>query len=174
MRITPLDIQQKRFATGFRGYAHPEVEAFLDLVASEFEEVIKENIALKEDQKRKEQKLVELEGREKALQETMITAQKITEDIKQQARKEGELVISEAELQAEKIVQNAHTRLVQIVEDINELRRQRAQFEVQLKQVIEGHLKLLELMQSSAPSPRVDENVKFLSAGKKPAAAGEG
>lgn len=165
MRITPLDIQQKRFATQLRGYKPQEVEAFLDLVASEFEEVIKENIALKEELKRKAEKVLELEGREKALQETMITAQRITDDIKQQAKKEAELVLAEAELQAEKIVQNAHGRLVQIVDDINELRRQRTQFESQLKLVIESHQKLLETMRAEAPAPppRVDENVKFLA-----------
>lgn len=172
MKITPLDIQQKSFGAGFRGYARGEVEAFLSLVASEFEEVVRENISLREDLKRREQRLAELQDREKALQETMVTAQRITEDIKVQARKEAEIVISEAELQAERIVQNAHQRMIQIVDEINELKRQRAQFEAQVRSTVESHLKLLEVMRVESPAGRVEDRVAFLPPGKKTASEG--
>jgi cell division initiation protein len=172
MKITPLDIQQKSFGAGFRGYARGEVEAFLSLVSAEFEEVVRENISLREDLKRREQRLAELLDREKALQETMVTAQRITEDMKVQARKEAEIVVSEAELQAERIVQNAHQRLIGIVDEINELKRQRAQFEAQVRSALEAHLKLLEVMRVDGPAARAPEDkVSFLPPGKKTAAS---
>lgn len=170
MKITPLDIRQKRFGSSFRGYAQREVEAFLELVAGEFEEVVKENIALKEEAKRMQAKLDLHQERERTLQETMVTAQRISEDMKGAAKKEAEIVLADAEHQAEKIVQSAHQKLVQVVEDINELKRQRLQFESQVRSIIDSHAKLLESF--SGPGfadhdwERVEDNVSFLASKK--------
>src|SRR6266540_3704467 len=110
MKITPLDITQKSFDRALRGLDHHQVQAFLALVASEFEGLVKEVQALREDERRKDEVIAELRSRERALQETMITAQKACEEIRESARKEAEITLSEAELQAEKIVQSAHQR----------------------------------------------------------------
>jgi cell division initiation protein len=144
MKMTPLDVRQKRFEVEFRGYARREVEGFLELTASEFEDLVRENIALKEEQKRLLSRLETHQDREKALQETMVTAQRISEDVKAQARKEGDVILAEAELQAEKIISNANGRLVELVGDINELKRQKVQFESQLESVISAHRNLLD------------------------------
>lgn len=160
MKLTPLDVRQKRFETSLRGYTKGQVEAFLELVAGELEEVVKENIALKEEQKRLAQRIDQYQERERTLQETMVTAQRIAEDMKVAAKKEGEIVLAEAEQQAEKIVQNAHQKLVQVVADINELKRQRIQFESQVRVSIEAHSRLLETFSSAWQQ---DENVAFLS-----------
>ena len=160
MKITPLDIRQKRFNASLRGFSVREVEAYLELVAGEFEELVRENISLKEEQKRAQQRLEQYHERERTLQETMITAQRISDDVKTAAKKEAELVLAEAEQQAEKIVQNAHQKLVQVVADINELKRQRVQFESQIRGVIAAHANLLETF--SGAYERADENVSFL------------
>jgi cell division initiation protein len=162
MKLAPLDKRQKQFKTTFRGHDAKDVEGFLDLVASEFEEVIKENQALKDDHVRQREKIEEYREREKTLQETMVAAQKVAEEITQSAKKQAEIVLSEAELQAEKIVQGAHTRLVQIVSEINELKRQRTQFESQVRSVVDSHLKLLETFAQPA-APKIDDNVAFLA-----------
>lgn len=154
MKMTPLDIRQKRFERELRGYSMREVEGFLELTAGEFEEVVKENIALKEDHKRTLAQLEHHLEREKTLQETMVTAQRISEDVKAQARKEAEVLIAQAELQGEKIVASANNRLVELVAEINELKRQKVQFESQLTSVIESHRKLLETFRT-AGSPDV-------------------
>ena len=167
MKITPLDIRQKRFETSFRGFTRREVEAFLELMAAEFEEVVKENIQLKEEGKRNQLRLEQYQERERTLQETMVTAQRISEDLKEAAKKEAEIVLADAENQAEKIVQNAHLKLVQVVDDINELKRQRVQFESQVGSVIAAHQKLLETFSQSTrverEPERIDDNVSFLS-----------
>jgi cell division initiation protein len=167
MKITPLDIQKKTFRTVWRGLDEAEVDAFLEIVATELEEVIKENIHLQEELRRKTARLEEFKEREKVLQETLLTAQRITSDIKDQARKESELLLAEAEQQAEKIVQDAHRRLVELLQDIAELKRQRASFEAQVRQSAEAHLKLLEEMNASLRGPevpeRISENVAFLT-----------
>jgi len=162
MKITPLDIRQKRFASAFRGFTQREVEAFLELVAGEFEEVVKENISLKEEMKRLQLRLEQHTERERTLQETMVTAQRISEDVKAAAKKEAEIILADAEHQAEKIVQGAHNRMVKLVEEINELKRQRVQFESQVRSVIDAHQKLIETFSVSARE-REESNLSFLS-----------
>ncbi len=162
MKVTPLDIRQKQFGKKVRGLDAREVEAFLELVAAEFEEIVRESIAIKDELKRKSAKLEEFHERERTLQETMVTAQKVTEDIKDAAKRQAEVVVSEAELQAEKIVQGAHNRLVQILDEIGELKRQRTQFEAGLRSLVESQLKLLEVFQGQPAAPRIGENVEFL------------
>ncbi len=146
MKLTPLDIQQQQFKRTLTGFDPKEVDAFLDLVANAFEDLLRENNTLSDELRRKESQLDDHRERERTLKETMITATKISEDIKQGAHKEAEIVIGQAELQAEQIIQNAHTRLVRIMEDIDELKRQRAQFEGSMQSVIATHQKMLEAM----------------------------
>ncbi len=170
MNITPLDITQKQFRKSFRGYDPEEVEAFLSLVAVEFEALVKEVNALRETSQRKDDELAEHRGRERALQETLVTAQKASEEIRDAARKEAEITISDAELQAEKIVQGAHARFLRIVDDINELKRQRVQFESQLRMLVDSHLKLIEAFRE----PGRDEGVQFMPPARKRSAGDEG
>jgi cell division initiation protein len=144
MKMTPLDIRQKRFEANLRGYSKKEVEAFLELTAGEFEEVVRENISLKEELKRVQARLEQHLEREKALQETMVTAQRISEDVKAQAKKEAEVLIAEAELQGDKIIAGANNRLVEIVKELNELKRQKIQFESHLENLVDSHKKLLD------------------------------
>jgi cell division initiation protein len=162
MKITPLDIRQKRFESAFRGFSKREVEAFLELLAGEFEEVVKENIAAKDSLKRLQLELDQHKERERTLQETMVTAQRISEDLRHAAKKEADIILADAEHQAEKIVQDAHQKLVQVVADINELKRQRLQFESQVRSVVDSHLKLLEAFSASTDAER-DDNLSFLT-----------
>jgi cell division initiation protein len=158
MNITPLDITQKQFRRVFRGLDPEEVEAFLALVALEFEGLVKDVLALREDNHRKAEDIAEFRSRERALQETLVAAQKASEEIRDSARKEAEITISDAELQAEKIVQGAHSRFLRIVDDINELKRQRIQFETNVRTLVESHGKLLDAFRE----PAREEAVQFM------------
>lgn len=166
MNITPLDITQKQFRKVFRGLDPEEVEAFLALVASEFEALVKESLALREDNQRKADDIAEFRSRERALQETLVTAQKASEEIRDAARKEAEITISDAELQAEKIVQAAHSRFLRIVDDINELKRQRLQFETNVRTLVESHVKLIDAFRE----PGRDDAVQYMPPPRKKAA----
>ncbi|MBI5498542.1 MAG: DivIVA domain-containing protein [Deltaproteobacteria bacterium] len=163
MKITPLDIQQQRFRTGWRGLDRAEVDAFLNLVASEFEALIRENHDLKEELRRARNLIDQFREREQALKDTMITAQKITEDIKHAARKDAEIVVGQAELEAEKILQNAHSRLITIIDDIHELKRQRALLRENLRSVLDTHHKLLEVHKEEELETRaIEDKLKAL------------
>jgi cell division initiation protein len=163
MNITPLDITQKQFRKAFRGFDPEEVEAFLGLVAVEFESLVKDVVALREDNHRKAEEIAEYKRRERTLQETLVTAQKASEEIRESARKEAEITISDAELQGEKIVHAAHARFLRIVDDINELKRQRIQFETNVRTIVESHVKLLEAFRE----PSREEAVQYIPAKKK-------
>ena len=83
--------------------------------------------------------------------------------MKQNARKSAELVVAEAEVTAEKILSRAQNRLAQLHEDISELKRQRMQIEVQIRSVIEGHAKLLEIGKEDARiREEEDDKLKLL------------
>jgi cell division initiation protein len=144
MKITPLDIQQQQFRVRFRGFDIVEVDNFLDLVANEFEELLKENNLLREEGRRKSAKISELEAMEKDLREALVSVQRITEEMKNNARKEAELIVEEAKAQAQKIIDNAQAQALKVEEEINELKRQRTRFESSLRSTLDLHLKLLD------------------------------
>jgi cell division initiation protein len=144
MNITPLDIQQQQFKGKMLGGLDPnDVDAFLQMVATEMESLIRENSDLKDQTRKAVQQMEELTQREAALRDTMLAAQKVTEDMKANAQKEATLIVSEAELKGERIVAEAEKRLLQLNNQIQETRRQKLQFESSLKALLETHQKLL-------------------------------
>jgi len=146
MNITPLDIQQQQFKGKMLGGLDPnDVDSFLQMVAAEMEALIRENTELKEQGKRVALQLDELSQREVTLRETMLAAQKISEEMKSNAQKEANLIVSEAELKGERIVADAENRLLQLNNQIQEIRRQKLQFESNLKSLLDAHLKMLTL-----------------------------
>ena len=163
MALTPLDIQQQRFRTRFGGgLDKTEVDAFLNLVAGEFEKVIRDNVELKDDQRVVKRLLEDYRAREEALKETMITAQRVTEEIKRVADKEAEITLGRAELEAERILDNAQARLTELLRDIGELKRQRARFLSQLKGTVDQHRALLAVAESEDSAPKLEENLAVL------------
>ncbi len=146
MKITPLDIQQQQFKGKMLGGLDAEdVDAFLQVVAQEMEALIRENTELKEQVSRNATAMAAMEGQESKLREAVLAAQKIAEDMKANARKEATLLISEAELKGEKILADAEKKLVELNNQVQELRREKLQFETALKSLLDTHYKMLSL-----------------------------
>ena len=145
MKMTPLDIQQQQFKIKFRGFDVREVDAFLEQMADAFESLQIENNRLNQEIKRLQLEAKGYKEREESFKRAMLNSQKVLEQMKENARKSAELVVAEAEVKAEKILSRAQNRLSQLHEDIVELKRQRSQIEVQIRSVIGGHAKLLEI-----------------------------
>jgi cell division initiation protein len=165
MQLTPLDIQQKQFRVRFlRGYDPKEVESFLILVADFVSGLLKEKDDVARDLAEKNRQLSEHRDREKTLKNTLVSAQKAVEQMKANAEKEAKLLVSEAEVKAERILNNAHNRLAQIHEDIAELKRQRTQLEIKLRSTIETYLKMLDMQQEEeAGISDLENKVKFFT-----------
>jgi cell division initiation protein len=146
VKITPLDIQQQQFRVHrlWGGFDIEEVDNFLELVANEFEQLIKENSLLREEDQQKLAQIQELEGEREKIREVLLSVQEITEEMKKNARKEGDLIIEEARQQARKVVDNGQAQALKIEEEISRLKQQKLQFEATMAATIDTHRRLLE------------------------------
>ncbi len=167
MKITPLDIQQQKFKTRFRGFDVQEVDIFLEQMADAFAFLLLENENLKEDIRRLQVESSGYKNREDTFKHALLNSQKVLEQMKDNARKSAEIVVAEAEVKAEKILNKAHNRLSQLHEDISELKRQRMQIEVQIGSIIEGHTKLLKIgKEAMRATDEEDSKLKLLQQSK--------
>ncbi|MBK9294295.1 MAG: DivIVA domain-containing protein [Oligoflexia bacterium] len=144
MKIAPIDIAHKTFSRKLSGLDGEEVGAFLKDVAGELENVIRERNQLKELLREKEIQMLEYKERDKSLKETIMTAHKMTENLRKDAEREAALIMNEAQTRAEAIVRDARDSLKKNYQEITELKRQKTQFEVAIKQIITSHLELLD------------------------------
>lgn len=163
MKISPIDIRESRFKTAFRGYDRKDVEAFLTMVARDFENLLRENNELKETITRLNNQIEEFKTRESSLRETVIAAQKVASEMKDAAKKEADIILSKAEFQAEKIIENANQRVTELLKDISELKRQKVEFISRLQSLINGHLKLLSVQKDDDTLSR-DSNIAIFEA----------
>ena len=132
MRMTPMEIRQQQFDTQlFRGCDVQQVDAYLNQVANDYEELMRENSLLKEQLALIEERLRGVEEREKLLKETLVSAQRMTEEMKETAKREAQLILREAELQSEKMLEAARAEEAKIKEEVLTLKRAR-------RQVLEG------------------------------------
>ncbi len=103
MRLTPNDILNQKFGISFRGYDRQEVDAFLDIIAKDLEDLIRENSYLKEEIEKINTELIRLREMEEIIKDTIVSAQKMAENFKESAKMESENILNAARLQAEKI-----------------------------------------------------------------------
>jgi cell division initiation protein len=146
MKISPLDIQQQQFKGKMFGGLDPEdVDAFLQLVAAEMEDLIRENTELKEQARRAATDIASMKEKEIDLRDTMLAAQKITEEMKSNSQKEAAILVAEAELKADIILDDANRKRSDLNNQIQDLKRDKIQFESALKSLLDSHYKMLSL-----------------------------
>jgi len=145
MKITPIEIQQQQFKVRFRGFDVREVDKFLEQLSDTFELLQQENKNAQDEIQRIKLESQGYKEREETFKRAMLNSQKVLDQMKENARKSAELIVANAEVKAEKILNRAHKRLSQLHDDIAELKRQRIQIEVQIRSTIEAHTKLLEI-----------------------------
>jgi len=175
VRLTPLDIQNHRFAQRLRGLDPEEVQAFHRIVAEDFEGLIRESERLRERILELEARVEEMAGRESLLRETLVTAQSVSEDLRRTAAKEAEVMLAEAEVRAEKLLDAAHRRVAKLAEDIREMRTLRTRLAASVRSAIETHLSILDGLSAELPDdPVLDGKVAFLAQAVKPPARRNG
>ncbi len=158
MKLTPADIQRQSFSSRFRGFDRDEVLAFLAAVAEEM-------ASLQREQAETEQQLHHLElivnehrEREAILKNTLLTAQKASEDIREAARKEAETIVKQADLQGDRLLELAQNRAHEVERGILELRGHRTALRTDIRALI-TRLTLLLALQEEA---EVEDNLRFL------------
>ncbi|WP_456431956.1 DivIVA domain-containing protein [Thermosulfuriphilus sp.] len=144
MPITPLDIEEKEFKSSLFGYHRGEVDAFLEELGQEIQRLLKENHSLKDELKKKEKQLDRLLEEEAQIREAVISAQRLAQEIKDQARAEAELILKEARVEAERIRQEAERDREQLHQEIRELIKKKTQMMAELKGLLLGWLDLLD------------------------------
>jgi cell division initiation protein len=169
MRVSPLDVRQQRFKKVLRGYDRAEVVAFLTEAADDYEQALLEIDKLREDVKRLEALLGEHREREANLRNTLLTAQRLADEIKLAAQNEAKLIVREAEGRSDMLLQKAQGRLDEIDHDINELRLRRRNVEGSLEASIQALYSALEFIREQDRTR--DEKQVLLH---RPRAAGEG
>jgi cell division initiation protein len=143
MKVTPLDIQQKRFHVAFRGYERTEVEAFLDVVREEMEGLVREVTELREFHQTYDERMRDYRDREDTLKSTMITTHKLVEDLKENARKESALMVKDAEIKYQQTLERAREERLRLESELLELRRQKHHFLEDMKKTIQMHLEMI-------------------------------
>ncbi len=142
--LTPLDIHNKEFARGFRGYDEDDVNEFLDQVIKDYETVIREKKELKEQVEKLDEKLSHFSNIETTLNKSILVAQETAEEVKESARKESKLIIKEAEKNADRIINEALSKSRAISLEVEELKKQAKVFKTRLKMLVEAQLDLIE------------------------------
>src|SRR5438552_7422955 len=150
MRISALDIRQQQFTSRFRGFDRQEVEAFLEDVAEDYESVVKENALLKEQLAVLEERSRNITEHERTLQETLVTTHRLTEEMKQAAKREAEMIVRDAEMRGEKIAEAGRTEEARIKAELSSLKRMRRQLVEELRSTLARYDRLLS---SEQPTP---------------------
>jgi cell division initiation protein len=171
MKLTPLDIQRHEFQQrAFRGIDGDEVRAFLNAVSEEMEQMRAENEKLSAEVRRLNVLLSEHQQREEVLKNTLVAAQRTSEELKENAKKQSQMLLKEAELAADRLVEAAQSRAHDIEKDIIELKMQKRQV---LNSILAAIANLRNLIQLMGESDAEQEKLSFLKrraeAGGRPA-----
>ena len=156
MRVAPLDLRQHRFKTVLRGFDKTEVVALLTEAADDYEHALREMDRLRQDVSRLESLLGEHREREANLRNTLLTAQRLADEIKDAAQNEARLVVKEAQGRADLLLQKGQVRLEEVERDINEMRLRRRGVEGSLEASIQSLYHALEFIrEQDRPDDRV-------------------
>lgn len=168
--ITPLDVRKKRgdFGKGLRGYAPQEVDTFLELVAERMEVLVKENLAFRGMIEGLEEKVVSHQGREQAIQDALVTAQELRQDVKKQASREAKLLEREAQGRVDLMIGESEKLLAEHRGTLQELERQRERFLKAFRTLLERELDTVEVEFGRAPLEDVTLDLD-LGRGSRPA-----
>jgi cell division initiation protein len=158
MKLTPTDVQRQAFGKRFRGFDPDEVRAFLAAVAEEMAGIQRERDETEQQLRHLELIVNEHRERETILKNTLLTAQKVAEDIRDVARKEADTVVKQAELQGDRLLELAQNRAHEVERGILELRGHRTALRTDIRALVTRLTHLLDLQEEA----EVEDNLRFL------------
>ncbi len=144
MPLTPLDIHNKEFSRSFRGYDEDEVNEFLDQIIKDYEAIMREMKRLEEENAELKEKLAHYTNLEETLHKSIVVAQEAAEALKGNARKESQLIIREAEKNADRIINEALLKSRSVITEIDELKKRLAVYRTRFRTLLEAQLEMLE------------------------------
>ena len=153
--LTPLEIQKQTFSRVLKGYHTDEVRAYLHLIAEEIERLLRENDRLVRDSAMLREDLEDHSNRERILKDTLLSAQKVAEDLTANARKEAELIVKDAELLSERLIEQAMQRVAELERSITDLKLERRAVRNKLQSTLDSvqHMVVLDAEQEANEEP---------------------
>ncbi|MCI0413417.1 DivIVA domain-containing protein [bacterium] len=152
MKISSIDIQRQKFQVKLKGYDQEEVRNFLITVAEQIEELSRENDIFKQEIDRLREILKDYEERDHILKNTLVTAQKNSEAMLANTKKEGDLIVKEAEFKAMKLMEHAQGQVLKIQKDMMDLKLQRKALQDKIQTSIQIMQKILEYQKEEEKS----------------------
>jgi cell division initiation protein len=156
MNVSPLDLRQQRFRTVMRGFDKVEVASFLTAVADDYEQALREADRMRQDVTRMEAALREHREHEKNLNATLLTAQKLADDIRTQAEEEAKRIVREAEGRCAVLLEKTQARLEDVQRGIDGLKLKRKDVETTIEATIQGLRNALEFVREQEAHDRDD------------------
>jgi cell division initiation protein len=157
MNVSPLDLRQQRFRKTFRGFDRLEVTSFLLAVADDYEQALRETDKLRQDLTRMEGLINQYREHEKSLQATLMTAQKLSDDIKGAAEEEARRIIRDAQGRSELLLEKTQSRLEDVQREIDGLKLKRRDVETSIESTIQTLRNTLEYVREQEAREREDK-----------------
>lgn len=169
MKLTPLDVRKQTFKKKTMGGLDPaEVQAFLEMVAAELEELVRENTSLAERMQGLDGKIEDYRRMEKTLQDTLLSAQKTSDELRENAEKRAELLIKEAQFKADQIIGEARARLMDLQRQIADLKNLRSSYLAKFRSLLESHMDMLQFQEMDS-GIRIQTNIFSATRREEPA-----
>ena len=166
MKLTPIEIERHSFRTVWRGYDPDEVQAFLGQIAHQWTQTLTEHQSTQEQVKIQSQRLHQVDFYEEQLRDALLAANQFRENAQEDAQRNAELLLKEAEVRADQILADGRAELRRIQEEVYMLRRQRERLAAELRGIVESHLRMLDnqdAQQQREEEERLRSNASFQS-----------
>ena len=165
MPLSPLDIHNKEFGRRLRGYDEDEVNEFLDQVIKDYESLIRENKELQNQLLGIQERLNHFTNIEDTLSKTIIVAQEAADEVRNNAKKEAQLIIKESEKNADRIINDSLAKSRKVSLEVEELKKQASVYRARFRTLVEAQLELLTVDGWDTLEPKVRQSEHELTRG---------
>jgi cell division initiation protein len=165
MPLSPLDIHNKEFGRRLRGYDEDEVNEFLDQVIKDYEALIRENKELQNQIFGLQERLNHFTNIEETLSKTIIVAQEAADEVRNNAKKEAQLIIKESEKNADRIINDSLAKSRKVSLEVEELKKQASVYRARFRTLVEAQLELLTVDGWDTLEPKVRQSEHELTRG---------
>jgi cell division initiation protein len=160
MKVSPLDLRQLRFRTAFRGFERAEVLALMAEVADDYEHALREVDQLRQEVSQMEALVAQHREHEHDLRNTLVTAHKLSDDLRANAETQARQIIRDAEARSELLLQKTQARLEDVQREIDGMKLKRREVETSLESTIGSLRNTLEFVREQEQRER-DDRILF-------------
>lgn len=173
MKLTPLDIRHKEFTRAMRGYKDLEVDEYLDEIVDEFERLYNQNNDYRDRLEILGEKLEQYQNIEETLKKTLVSAQQQADELKQNSKKEADLILRDAELKARSIINDSYAERQKVHRTVQELKQKYDDLRYQIRSVIESYMNIIEQDAAAAGVEEIDAIIESAPETEDAPAAGQ-